>query len=227
MTQAIRLDPEDLTRISAAVHAAEGGTAGEIVTIIADHSDPYDDVALAWSAGVALLALAVLASFPQTYFLLLEWMTRGWFAPPDFAEGLRLALLAACLKFGTMWFLLLWRPLRLWLVPRIITARRVRARALTCFRVGAERRTTGRTGILIYLSLAEHRAEIIADAAIHGRVDDGQWGKAMTDLIAEVREERIADGMIAAIRDVGDVLAAHLPRADDDVNELPDRLIEL
>jgi putative membrane protein len=49
----------------------------------------------------------------------------------------------------------------------------------------------------------------------------------MTDLIADVREGRIADGMIAAIRDVGDVLAAHLPRADDDVNELPDRLIEL
>jgi putative membrane protein len=41
---------------------------------------------------------------------------------------------------------------------------RVRERAVNCFKVGAERRTHGRTGILIYLSLAEHRALIAAFA---------------------------------------------------------------
>ena len=49
----------------------------------------------------------------------------------------------------------------------------------------------------------------------------------MAKLVAEVREGRLADGMVAAIGDVGKVLSAHFPRASDDVNELPDRLIEL
>jgi len=42
-----------------------------------------------------------------------------------------------------------------------------------------------------------------------------------------VREGRVADGMVAAVAEVGQVLAPHFPRADDDVDELPDRLIEV
>ena len=49
----------------------------------------------------------------------------------------------------------------------------------------------------------------------------------MAKLIAQVRDGRLADGMIAAIGDVGAILGTHFPRAADDVNELPDRLIEL
>jgi putative membrane protein len=49
----------------------------------------------------------------------------------------------------------------------------------------------------------------------------------MAKMIAEVREGRIAEGMVAAIGDVGAILAEHFPRGADDVNELPDRLIEL
>jgi len=95
------------------------------------------------------------------------------------------------------------------------------------FKVGAERRTQGRTGILIYLSMREHRAEIVADTAIAAQVAPEVWGQAMADMLVHIKEGRIADGMVAAIRDVGVVLAEHLPRADDDKNELPDRLIEL
>ncbi len=75
--------------------------------------------------------------------------------------------------------------------------------------------------------MAEHRAEIVADEAIHSKVTPETWGEAMAKLVAEVREGRLADGMVAAIGDVGKVLSAHFPRASDDVNELPDRLIEL
>ncbi|NCU13041.1 MAG: hypothetical protein GXC70_12955, partial [Sphingomonadaceae bacterium] len=104
---------------------------------------------------------------------------------------------------------------------------RVRDRAVRYFKVGAERRTHGRTGILIYLSLAEHRAEIVADAAIAGKVEPEVWGHAMAALIGEIRAGRPGAGMVAAVEEVGAVLARHFPRADDDRNELPDRLIEL
>ncbi len=98
---------------------------------------------------------------------------------------------------------------------------------MTLFRVGAERRTTGRTGILIYLSLAEHRAEIVADEAIASKVSGEVWGEAMAAMLADLRAGRIAGGMAAAVTKVGDVLALHMPRAEDDANELPDRLIEV
>ena len=49
----------------------------------------------------------------------------------------------------------------------------------------------------------------------------------MTALIKAVREGRPGDGIEAAIERVGTVLAEHFPRSADDVNEIPDKLIEL
>jgi putative membrane protein len=46
-------------------------------------------------------------------------------------------------------------------------------------------------------------------------------------MLAEIRQGRLADGLIAAIERVGAVLAEHFPHQENDVNELPDRLIEV
>lgn len=227
MAQTYAMNEADHARVSAAVHTAEGGTAGEIVTIVADHSDTYRDVALWWSAAAAIVGMAAAASFPDHYAGLIAWFSNGWVEETDFADGLRLALAIAILKFGGARLILQWMPLRLWLTPGIVKSTRVRRRAIRYFKVGAERRTSGRTGILIYLSLTEHRAEIVADAAIHSVVPSEVWGQAMADLVAQVRQGKLADGMIAAVNAVGVILAAHFPRTDDDKNELPDRLIEL
>ena len=227
MMRTLNLSADDHARVSAAVHDAELGTAGEIVTITADTSDTYADVALWWAIGAVVVMLAALTAFPDFFVRLLGTLTNGWVTELSLAEAFELALALAVLTFAIVRLTLVWMPLRMRLTPRIIKAERVRARALSYFKVGAEARTSGRTGILIYISLNEHVAEIIADEAIHGKVAPGVWGDAMAHLIAEVREGRLADGMIAAVRDVGVILAEHFPRADDDVNELPDRLIEL
>ena len=116
---------------------------------------------------------------------------------------------------------------KLFLVPGPVKHARVRNRAVTCFKVGAERRTHGRTGILIYLSMAEHRAEIVADEAIASKVDAEVWGDALAAMLIELKAGRMADGLIAAVGKVGIILAAHFPRGADDQNELPDRLIEV
>src|SRR3546814_12578496 len=81
-----------------------------------------------------------------------------------------------------MWLILLWRPLRLALTPRAIKAQRVRARAIDLFRVGTEARTIGRTGLLLYVSLREHRADIVADEAIAAKVAPAAWGETMAAL---------------------------------------------
>lgn len=227
MGRRFEVSAEDQARISAAVHAAEAQTSGEIVTILAERSDDYADIALAWSAGVALLALGLLCLMPEFYLGLIDRLLGRWAIDWTPRAVLELALTVASLKWAGMWLLQLWRPLRLALVPGPVRAARVRARALACFRTAAERRTKGRTGILLYLSLDEHRAEIIADEAIHARVAADAWGQAMADLILPVREGRVADGMVAAIGDIGALLAVHLPRTGADENELPDRVITL
>ena len=112
------------------------------------------------------------------------------------------------------------------ILPPIKTQRTL-ARAVSLFKVGAERRTHGRTGILIYLSMREHRAQILADEAIASKVPPETWGEAMAAMLEHIGDGRCADGMIAAVENVGAVLAEHFPRAEDDTNELPDRLIEL
>lgn len=227
MANANMMSEADHQRVSEAVRNAEGATAGEIVTIIAETSDRYLDVALWWSIGFAILALAVLAGFPQFSAGLIAKFSGGWIVEWTLAEAFELALAVAVLKFVAMRLILSWIPLRLFLTPGVVKAERVRRRAIRYFKVGAERRTSGRTGVLIYLSMAEHRAEIVADEAIHSKVAPEIWGDAMAQLLAGVREGRLADGMISAIADVGAILSVHFPRAADDVNELPDRLIEL
>jgi len=225
--RAIHLTPAEHEAVSAAVAAAESASAGEIVTIVTERSDGYADVALAWAALVAMTALTVLSLFPAFYLGLYDRVMGHW-GHEWTAQGIfTLAATVAILKFLGMVVLQLWQPLKFWLVPGFIKAARVRARAETCFRIGAERRTHGRTGILIYVSMAEHRAEIVADAAIAGKVSPEVWGEAMAALLQGIRADDLAGGLTGAIAKVGTVLARHFPRAADDQNELPDRVIEV
>ena len=123
------------------------------------------------------------------------------------------ALLAGNIDFG--------------LTPGATKTRRVRRRAIDMFRVTCERRTRGRTGVLLYLSLLEHRAEIVADKAIAEKTAPEDWGEAMAVLIAEVKAGRPGEGMALAVEKIGAVLARVIPPEADNPNELPDSVVEL
>ena len=213
--------------VTAAVAEAETHTSGEIVTVIAAQSNDYDDVALVWASVIAFIAMSVIALFPDFYRGLYDRMTGGWGHELTANQWLGTVIAVGVLKWIGVWLILLWRPLRLWLTPSPILAGRVRARAVDLFKVGTEAKTLGRTGILLYVSLKEHRADIVADEAIAAKVSPEIWGDAMAALIDHVRAGRPGDGMAEAVRQMGVVLAEHFPKGDDNANELPDRLIEL
>ena len=213
--------------VTAAVAAAETHTSGEIVTVIAAQSNDYDDVALVWASVMAFLAMSVVALFPDFYQGLYYRLTGGWGHELTANQWLGTVIAVGVLKWIGVWLILLWRPLRLWLTPRAILAGRVRARAIDLFKVGTEAKTLGRTGILLYVSLREHRADIVADEAIAARVAPEIWGDAMAGLIDLVRQGKPGEGMAEAVRQMGIVLAEHFPRGSENPNELPDRLIEL
>jgi putative membrane protein len=226
------LSATDRTRIAEAVTAAEAHTAGEIVTVLADASDAYDDIALIWSALIALLALAALAFAPQFYLSLFDRLTGGWNTSGPLGNWrpgalFSLAALVVTIKFVGTWLILKWRRLRLALVPGPIKHARVRARALLCYRIGTQQRTTAATGVLIYLSRAERRAEIVTDPEITAEIPATDWGAAMAAMIGHIGDNRVADGMVDAIGQIGAILTRHFPRAAHDVNELPNQVIEV
>jgi putative membrane protein len=107
------------------------------------------------------------------------------------------------------------------------TAERVARMAREQFLLRGLHRTEARAGVLLFVAVAERRVELIADEGIHARVAPGTWDAIIAGFTAAVREGRIADGFVAAIDAVADSLAAHFPRQPGDVNELPDRLVEL
>lgn len=221
-----RLSTEDHARVSAAIAAAEAGTSGEILAVAADQSDAYHDVGLHYAIAVLFLVLAFAAWRPE---MLQYWwdMAMGWSAAPSLRELLTLLLGIALLKFLAVLFLMKIVPLRIALTPGATKTRRVRRRSVILFKTAAERRTVGRTGILIYLSIRERRAEIVGDEAITAKVAPDEWADAMKSLLGGVRDGRLGDGMVAAIEKVGAILARDFPCESGDTNEIPDKLIEL
>lgn len=221
------LSSQDAAIVTAAVTTAEEMTSGEIVTVLAGQSDGYSDIALAWAAIAAFTAMSVFAVWPAFFLGKIDALMGGWGHVWTHGEIISLAIGLGLIKFLAVWLIQLWPPFKFLLIPAPVKTARVHARAISHFKVGAERRTHGRTGIMIYLSMREHRAEIVADQPIAIRVPAEVWGEAMADMLGEIRQGRIAQGMAAGIRDVGVVLSEHFPRSDGDVNELPDRLIEV
>ena len=223
----MKLSEADHDKVSAAIAAAEAKSNGEIVAVATPLSDAYHDVALHWALVPLFAVLAWAAWRPTALTWWYNFLFGGWDSEPTLGQLLTLLMVFAALKFTIALLILKWMPLRLALTPAPTKHRRVRRRAVTVFRAAAERRTVGRTGVLIYLSMGERRAEIVADEAILKVTDDSTWGEAMAALLEHVREGRPGDGICAAIEQVGVVLAEHFPRGADDVNEIPDKLIEL
>lgn len=223
----LRLTAEDHVKVSAAIAEAEGKSSAEIVAVVSELSDPYHDVALHWAMLALIAVLAWAAACPTCLNWWMDLILGGWRPEPSLRETLTFLMILAVLKFTAVLLILKYMPLRIALTPGATKARRVRRRAVSLFRTGAEQRTVGRTGVLIYLSLRERRAEIVGDEAITKVTTPETWGEAMAALIVEVKAGRPGDGIVAAVQQVGAVLSEHFPRSDADINEIPDKLIEL
>ncbi len=197
----------DDAKISAAIEAAERGTSGEIVCVIAGESDSY----LYAPFMVAALA-ALLVPWPMI------WLT--WWP----VQSIYLVQLVV---FAILLAVLLPRQMRQMLVPRALMRTRAHRRAVEQFLVQNLHTTEGRTGVLIFVSVAERYTEILADRGIHAKVPPGTWQTIVDRMTAEIGAGRTADGFVTAIAEVGQRLAEHFPPGTADPNELPNHLIVL
>ena len=200
----MKIPKQDRERIAAAIRAAESKTSGEIVCVLAEKSS--DATAL----PIFIAAVAALA---------LPWLLVATTAMPVF----RILSLQVVIFIAAVAALCLPR-VRVALIPRAARHAIAHRVALEQFAVRGVANTADRTGILIFVSLAERYARIIADEGIAARVHQSEWQGAIDALIAHMRDGRIADGFITAIEKCGDALARHFPRTETTRDELPDRI---
>ena len=194
---------EDRAAIAAAIRAAEQRTSGQIVCVLMRSSSEYFYVPVLWAALLALIT-------PWPLIMLTLWSVQRIFL-------LQVVVFAAAVT------LLSWPRLRIALVPRAVRRARAHRAAVEQFFARGLTATRDRTGVLIFVSLAERYARIIADEGIAAKVSNREWQEAIDALTAHMRDGRIVQGFIAAIERCGAVLAVHAPPTGAG-DELPDRI---
>ena len=227
------LTPSELAAIEAAVREAEARTTGEIYCVVSEESSDYGETPLAYAAGVALLAPAILllggvhVSIPDLF--------AGWSAAQvgeAIERSVRSALIGTIVLQGVLFvataLIVAISPVRRALTPRGLKRDRVRRRAAEQFLAKNLHLTRERTGVLMFVSLGERMAELIADDGIASQVEPKVWDQAMAALTEGLKRGQPAAGFAAAIGLCADVLAERFPpKEGDNPNELPDAVVVL
>jgi putative membrane protein len=185
---------QEAARIEAALRAAQARSGGQIVCVLARASSHYEIMPIVWST---LLALA--APWPLLVFTDLA------------AERIFIAQLAIFLI--TLAVLSL-PALRLRLTPRGISRSNAHRAAIEQFVIRGLTHCAERNGILIYVSLAERYARILADDGAAKAIDQSHWRAIVDRLTSQIKTGAISDALIGAATECGDLLAQHFPPRD-------------
>jgi putative membrane protein len=201
------LHKPDLDAVHDALRAAEKRTIGEIVPVVFERADAYPEAR--WRAGAAFTFFAAL--------LLAAWLP--WHAPHWL-----LACLSASALLGGL--LAAWLPdvARTFVTSARVTEMAEEQAFQEFFRHGLHK-TAEQTGVLLFVCLFERRVIVFGDAGIDAKVGAPAWADARDALLKGIRAGSLRDGLIASIRQLGDVLAQHFPWREGDRNEIPDRLV--
>jgi len=213
----------DHAAINHAVQQAESQTSAEIIPVIAASSGRYDrseDIAGLW---LALLGLVVVwVGFANT-----AAAPDSWAQPSPYWE-LVAYLLTVVVGF-LLGALLAGRSdvIRRLLTPAAQLRDEVQSRARAVFFDQRVHHTAGSTGVLVYVSVLEHRAVVLTDQRVLERVGQSQIDAWCDEFTHRLKGGPLSAALCETIHSIGQTLAQSLPRTADDVNELPDALILL
>jgi putative membrane protein len=225
----MQITPHDHERIAQAIAQAEMTTAGEIYCIVADEVSDYRETPIAWAAGVSLVlpALALLLGFrPEALSRLFGGWSVGHAAAGDATvlSALTTYILLQAVVFVVAGLVVSIPAVRRALTPAAVKAERVHDAAMQQFIAKGLHLTAGRTGVLLFVALAEHRAEVIADEGIYAAAPHQVWDEVIALLIGGIKRGQPGDGFVAAIERTGQILSQHVPPVGDNPNEHPDEL---
>ncbi len=202
------LTQQEKVEIADAIAKAETTNSGEIVAVLTKASDGYYYIPLMWAALFALLIPATINLFHIELFY-------GW----QYESQL--------IAFVCMALLFRWRPIKLWLVPKYVQQQRCHRMAMQQFVEQNIHDTDDRTGILFFVSVAEHYVEIIADEGINSVVDKTTWENIVQLFTNKVKKSEVKEGFLQAIDECERILIEHIPAVKDNENELSNQFVEL
>jgi putative membrane protein len=187
------ITPEDHARLTREIRAVEAKTSAEIYVVVAHSADDFRLVPFLWGAVFALV---------------LPWCL--WFATSlSFGWMLSLQVLGFAVVSGTLSV----PSLRYRVVPGGLAKDAAHRAALAQFMAHGVHLDSSRTAILLYVCMLPRHIEVLADQAIHTRLNASHWQKLVELIATEARSGRLADGLAAAIRSAGEVLAKDFPSA--------------
>lgn len=226
----MHITEDEHARIAAAVAKAEAVTSGEIRCVLARETVNVPVVALVGGASAALVAppIAIALGLKPD---LLAGLFDGWSAAHASAAGaglystLTVYILLQAMVFALVTGLFMIRPFRRILTGGPGSVTRVRRAALVQFEALGLTHTRDKTGVLIFASLDDHRAEVLADSGIYEKTRPEDWQGVADVLVAGLGRKQTAEGFVAAVEAAAAILAQHFPRRDDDTNELPNGLV--
>ncbi|MDD2309291.1 MAG: hypothetical protein PHH91_06880 [Desulfuromonadaceae bacterium] len=191
-------------QINILVKKAERETSGEIAVMVVEGSDSYREAEI-------LGALMLSAFIAMAAAVSLHHVTIWSYIP------------AVIVFWAPALYLVRGFPrFKLTLAGRKRLKEAVRERAIRAFFEKGLYRTRGETGILVFISILEHKVWILGDRGINQRIDPQFWQTLAGELAGRIRENRAFDGLCTVIEKLGDVLKEHFPKDADDTNELPD-----
>jgi putative membrane protein len=202
--------PADLDRIREAVRVVELKTSAEIVPFIIEKSDDYEEAL--WRGMLA-------GSLALTFFVFLNVMTAPWL-PFNMIVVVLMVLVAG----GTAMLTVRNVPsLRRLVAGKELIELRVAQRAKEAFLAEEIFATRDRTGILLFISLLEHRVVVLGDSGINKVLHESDWASVVEAVTAGLRSGRPVNGVVEALQQMARLLEERgFARRSDDVNELPD-----
>lgn len=212
----LHFSEDELRRIKDAVDAAEVKTAGEIVPVIARNSGQYGEAVWRAASLCGVLSLVGVMLVFQLYDGWgLTWLYAGW--------GVALVATGA----GTLGAVVTaYVPaVKRLLTPTDLMARKVHRRAMQAFVEEEVFNTTDRIGTLIFISVWEHRIEVLGDVGINEVVDPADWIAVIERIREGILQDRVAEGLVEAIGMCGEMLQRRgVDREGKDPNELANHL---
>ena len=201
------LNEQELKEVSDAIEAVEKETDAELVTVLAARSDDYFYIPTLWAAVLALV-VPLLLSFTPLWLSANQLFMAQWLSFVVAAVVFRLPVIM------------------MRLVPKRVKHWRASNLARRQFLENNLHHTQGETGVLIFVSEAEHFVEIIADRGISQKVDNAQWQGIVNDFTQQVKNGNTKQGFVQCVEQCGQLLTEYAPATGQN-NELPNRLILL
>lgn len=200
-------------RVTAEVHRAEKMTSGEIVPMIVSASHHYPMAAVRGAALISLVPALLLTSLLGSSL----WLGQ---------DNMYLFVLFFALCYFPLQYFIGRTPrlLRLFLVSDEVEEE-VEEAAITGFYGEGLYRTREENGILIFISVLEHRVWILGDRGINARIEPATWQHIVDDLTGGIKDGNQAEALCQAIRTVGEMLGTHFPHHRDDTDELHNLII--